>query len=124
MIVSISDLCSLPSSMASMDVDDEANGPPVNPENQKPTMNQASPKKKHHGNRKLQRYRRKLRKQEKIPGNIVTSSATSVDPTVSTITDDDTASNGGKRSFSCIEYISIHDRCSFKPKVERRAVAH
>lgn len=107
-IVSISDL----SSLSRMDVDSVTYPPASDSESHDSIGKQSEgkkKKKKSHGNRKLQRYRRKLRKRGKLLETIASLSAASVDQSAPARPKGNVGSTRGETSLYLIPiYISSY----------------
>ena len=71
---------------------------------------QSESKKKCRGNRKLQRYRQKLRKQGKMSEAITPSSAASIDQSVSPVPKSKAGSKRGKKSLFLIPSMFLRTR--------------
>ena len=81
-----------------MDVEDKANSPTTYSESRDSIGKQSERKKKCRGNRKLQRYRQKLRKQGKTSEEILSLSAAAVDQSVSAVPKGNVGSKRGKEN--------------------------
>ena len=98
------------SSLYSMDVEDETNSLATRSESRDSTEKQSERKKKCRGNRKLQRYRQKLRKQGKRSEAIASLSAASIDQSVSAIPKGKVGSKSGKESLFLIRSVFLRTR--------------
>ena len=95
-----------------MDVEDETNSLTTYSESRDSTGQQSERKKKKNcrGNRQLQRYRRKLRKQGKVLEGIASSNAPSIDQSVSAMPEDSVGSNISEKSLFLIRSLSLRAR--------------
>ena len=93
-----------------MDVEDATNSLTTYSESRDSIGKQSERKKKCRGNRKLQRYRQKLRKQGKMLEAIASLSAASIDQSVSAIPKGKVGSKRGKESLYLIPSIFLRTR--------------
>ena len=107
------------SSLYSMDVEDETNSLATRSESRDSTEKQSERKKKCRGNRKLQRYRQKLRKQGKMNEAIASSSATSVDQSVLAVPKCKVGSKRGKKSLFLIPSTFLRTRSSLESAIDQ-----
>ena len=98
------------SSLYSMDIEDETHSLTTYSESRDSTKKQSEHKKKCRGNRKLQRYRQKLRKQGKVLEAIDSSNAPSIDQSVSPVTKSKAGSKRGKKLLFLIPSIFLRAR--------------
>ena len=94
-----------------MDVDDQVMDLTTHRENQESPVKQSErKKKKSHGNRKLQRYRRNLRKRGQILETIASLSAASVDQNVLATPKGNIDSKRSEKSLDLILSICLRSR--------------